>query len=153
MHNAGEVGLIEPKTINVDGREYIISKFPAVAGRRIVTQYGVSMIPKIGEYDTNEAMMLMMLSYVSVQINDVQIRLNNQVLIDNHIKSFASLMKIEAAMMEYNCDFFQGGRILNFFEGLEQMLPRWTAKMLTALSQQLSQMEKPPSKNSKRSTR
>lgn len=144
--------MIEAKVEVIDGKEFILSKFPAVAGREIIAKYPMSAIPKLGDYEVNQETMLKLMSFVAVKINDQELRLSTQSLVDNHVPSWETLAKIEMAMMEYNCSFFQSGRISTFLTDLEQMLPVWVSKMLTALSQQLSQMEKPPLKNSKKRT-
>ena len=144
--------MIEPKVEVIDGKEFILSKFPAVAGREIIAKYPMSAIPILGDYEVNQETMLKLMGFVAVRINDQELRLSTQSLVDNHVPSWETLAKIEMAMMEYNCSFFQSGRISTFLTDLEQMLPVWVSKMLTALSQQLSQMEKPPLKNSKKRT-
>ena len=45
---------LEPKQIEVNGHSFIISKFPAVDGREIVSKYTSSNIPKVGEYAASE---------------------------------------------------------------------------------------------------
>jgi hypothetical protein len=139
--------LINPITTIIDGKEYILSKFPAVAGRKIISNYTLSAIPKLGDYNKNEETMFELMSYVAVKINDIELRLSNKALIDNHVPDWEVCLKIEMAMMEYNCRFFLEGKASIFFKELEEALPAWTAKMLTALSQQLSQMGKPLSGN------
>lgn len=49
-------------------KTFILSKFPAIAGREIVTQYPTTGAPKIGDYKTNEALMLKLMAYVAVPI-------------------------------------------------------------------------------------
>jgi len=144
--------MIEPKVVNIDGKDFILSKFPAVAGRKIMAMYPLSSIPKFGDYKTNEEVMLMLMGYVGVKVGDQTIQLTTQGLIDNHTGSWETLAKVEIAMMEYNCSFFQNGRISSFFDDFAQKLPQWISKMLTDLSALSLQKEKPVLKNSKKRT-
>lgn len=139
--------LIEIKDVTVDGRNFVLSKFPAIAGREIIAQYPLSGLPKIGNYKTNEETMLKLMSYVGVRLNDTVINLSTPDLINNHTGNWETLVKLEAAMMEYNCSFFQNGRVSTFLNDTAQNMPRWIIKILTGLSEQLSQTEKPPSTN------
>lgn len=141
--------MIEPKNIEIDGKTYIISKFPAVAGRRIVAGYPLSSIPKLGDYEANEEIMLKLMAYVAVprDAGMTPLRLENQALVDNHVKSWETLGKIEMAMLEYNVSFLANGRISNFFEGIARNIPEWIIKTLTLFSAASSQKEKPLSTN------
>lgn len=139
--------MIEPKEVNIDGKEFILSKFPAIAGREIVAKYPLSGLPKLGDYQVNEETMLKLMSYVGVNIDDKPLMLSTRGLVDNHTGSWETLGKIEWAMMEYNCSFFQNGRISTFFEDFAQKLPQWISKTLMDLSAQLSQTERQPSTN------
>lgn len=138
------MNLIEPKQITIDGKSFIISKFPAVAGREIVCKYPLSGLPKLGDYKVNEETMFKLMNFVAVQINDTQIRLSTLELVNNHTGSWETLGKVEIAMMEYNCTFFQKGRISTFFDDIARIVPVWTSKILTALLAQLSQVGKRP---------
>ena len=139
--------MIEPKVVVIDGKEFILSKFPAVAGREIIAKYPLSGLPKLGDYQLNEETMLKLMSYVAVKIGDAPIQLSTRGLVDNHAGSWETLAKIEVSMMEYNCSFFQNGRISTFFDDFAQKLPAWISQMLMGLSEQLLQREKQPSGN------
>lgn len=147
--------MLEPKEVVVDGKVYVISKFPAVAGRKIMTQYPISAVPKIGEYTTNEEMMYLIMTYVAVKntTNNTQLQLVNKDLIDNHVPSWETLMKLEYLMMEYNCSFLANGKVSTFLESIAEKLPSWITKISTPLSEALSPAEKQPSKSSKKVTR
>lgn len=147
--------MLEPKEVVVDGKVYVISKFPAVAGRKIMTQYPISAVPKIGEYTTNEEMMYLIMTYVAVKntATNTELQLVNRDLIDNHVPSWETLMKLEYLMMEYNCSFLANGKVSTFLESIAEKLPSWITKISTPLSEALSPAEKQPSKNSKKVTR
>lgn len=142
--------LLDPKEIEIDGKIYIISHFPAIAGREIMAKYPTSIMPKVGDYAVNEETMLKLMSYVAIpgpNVGAIPLRLNSRALIDNHIKSWETLGKIEIAMMEYNCSFFQNGRISNFFADFAQKLPQLITKILMDFSRASSPKEKPHTSN------
>lgn len=145
--------MIEEKEVEIetaDGgkRRYTISKFPAVAGREIITQYPISGIPKLGDYDTNEKIMMQILGFVSVQPDEgPEIRLSSRALIDNHVPEWETLARLEWAMMEYNISFFREGRVFGFLDDLMEKLPESILSMLTPLLEQLSPKNTPPSES------
>jgi hypothetical protein len=145
--------MIKPKQISLqtmdgDTREYTISRIPAVQAREIVSQYPVSAVPKIGDYKVNEAMMLKILSYVTVTTDaGTELALTNKTLIDNHVPDWETLARIEMAMVEYNTSFFSNGKSSSFFENIGQKAQVLITKTLTDLLAQSSQGKEPPSTN------
>ena len=124
----------------VTNRVFVLSKFPAVAGREIVAQYPVSALPKVRDYKTNEAIMLRLMSFVAVitEAGATQ-RLQTRELVDNHVPDWETLAKLEVAMMEYNCSFFGNGQGSTFLSGLAQKAQALIIKTLMDLSAQSSQ--------------
>ena len=139
--------LIEPKEIQIDGKTYVLSKFPAVAGREIITQYPTTGAPVIGKYKENEALMFKLMAYVAVKLEGrpEPMLLNSQIIIDNHVGSWETLIKLEKEMMVYNCSFFQDGRASTFFGGIARIFLQWIIKTLIPALQQSSTTEKPTS--------
>jgi hypothetical protein len=137
------------KTMDGDERTYVISKFPAVAGREILTQYPLTAMPKIGEYASNEALMLKMMGYAAVptQNPDRPLRLSTRALVDNHVPDWETLARLELAIIDYNCSFFRDGRTSAFFAGLGTKAASKLTEILTGLSANLSAAAKQPSKN------
>lgn len=151
--------LIKPKpfsTTDMDGVavNVLLSRFPAVDGQKILCKYPTGMIPKISDYDKDfEPAMLMLMSYVAIDNGtETPQRLLTQALIDNHIPDAETSMKIQMAMMEYNCSFFRKGRISDFFDEFVQMIFTKISEMSTRSSEQLSAKEKPLSTSSGQST-
>lgn len=150
--------LLEPKEVDVElpgggTKKYILSKFPAVAGREIICKYPLSGLPKLGDYAINEETMFKLMGYVAVPVQGGQpLRLTTRVLIENHVVHYETLMKLEWSMMEYNCSFFLDGRVSTLLSAWAAKLPTVISSILTASLQQLSQTEKPPSTNSGPST-
>ena len=146
--------MLENKTVEVNGKSFILSKFGAIAGREIVTQYPLSAIPKLGEYKTNEEIMLKIMCYVGVLVpaNNSILWLKTRELVDNHMTDWEMLMKVEYAAMEYNCSFLALGKISDYLIGAVEKLPTWISKILTPLSDSSLMKEKPRSRNSKKAT-
>lgn len=147
--------LLEPKEItrkDSSGKErtYIISKFPAVAGREIVTKYPVSNIPKLGEYQQSEEIMLKAMAFVAVPTAEGgQIQLTTRALVDNHIPDWEMLAYVEWALLEYNCSFFGDGRLSTFLESIGPKAEAWISQTLIPLLVRSLPASKPPSKSSK----
>lgn len=147
--------LIEPKEIIIDYEgeklKFNIGKFPATAGREIITKYPVANMPKIGDYAISEETMLKLMSYVERVYDDGRpqpiIPLTSKILVDNHIPSWEVLAKLEVEAINYNCTFFRNGKALDFLKKSMSLAEPKIIEMLTALSGQLSQAKKPRSKN------
>lgn len=151
--------MIQPKQISVacqDGteRQFVISKFNAIAGREIVTQYPITGMPKVGDYAANEALMLKVMAFVAaVGEGGREIQLTTRALVDNHVPDFECLMRLEAAMFEYNVSFFQNGKGLTFFAAIEAKAKALISQTLTEWSAQSSAKGSQASKTSKPRTR
>lgn len=102
--------MIEPKTVELGGKTYLLGKFPATVGREILMQYPTSAMPKIGDYKTNHALMLRIMSYVGVQVEgrEEPLMLTTEALVNNHVTNAETLVKLEWAMVQHNFDFFYG---------------------------------------------
>lgn len=146
--------MLEPKELELTDssgktRVFFISKFPAIAGREIVTKYPLSNIPKIGEYQQSEDIMIKLMSFVEVQVGDHRHALSTKALIDSHVGDWETLAKVEWAMLEYNCSFFPGGLNSGFFGSFSKTAGEWISRTLIPLLAQSLQAAKPPSGNSK----
>lgn len=146
--------LIQPKPQEFTGQDgqkysYFLSKVPAIQAREIVTQYPLSALPKLGDYKRNEELMLKLMTYVGVEIGDdkkVQ-ALTTRELVNNHVPDFEVLLRLEAAMIDYNCSFFTKGTGSTFFDLIEAKAKVLISAILTASSEQSSPTVKQPSKN------
>lgn len=144
--------LIQPKeiVINFEGEElkFNIGKFPATVGREIITQYPINNIPKVGSYLQSEEIMLKLMKFVERVYDDKDpIPLVNKTLIDNHIPSWEVLVKIEAYVIDYNCSFFELGKVLSSLKEWKALAEPKNIKTLMDSLVSLSQAEKQPSKN------
>ena len=103
--------MIEPKNIEMDGRKYIISKFPTVQGFEIVSQYPLAAMPKLGDYEKLKPIMLKLTAFIGVPLDTgVPLMLVTEELINNHVPSWETWAKLQWQMMEYNCSFFKTAR-------------------------------------------
>lgn len=139
---------LQPKEISITGqdgleRKFVISIFTATDGREIVTQYPITAAPKIGDYKTNEALMFKVLGYAAVVTESATLVLSTRALIDNHTGDYETLMRLEYALMEYNCSFLRAGKLSNYLELVGTKFQGLIMEMLTRYSQQSKVMDKP----------
>lgn len=140
--------MIEPKEIEIKGKKYVISKLPATVGREVLFKYPTSNLPKVGDYNVSQEIMLKLLSYTAVVLEDGrQIELNTQSLVDNHVPNAETLILLEKEMFMYNYDFFQNGTASAFLQALEKRAIQKGSEILTTLLAQLSHQAKQPSTN------
>lgn len=145
--------MIEPKTFVVKTpggaeRTFILTKFPAIAGREIIAKYPVSNIPKVGEYPQSEEVMLKLMAFVAVQpAEGAPIMLSTAALVDNHVGDAISLMTIEAAMLEYNFGFFARAKLSGFLESFAPKAAAWISQTLIPFLEPLLQTTKRPGTN------
>lgn len=145
--------MIEPLEVEINGRHFVISKFDAIAGREIIATYPTTGLPKLGEYKSNEAIMLKLMKFVAVITEGGnQVKLSTPELVNNHTGDWETLVKLEMKTLEYNCSFFQNGRVSGFLNDIMQKLPAKILETLMDLSQSSLQKEKLHSTNSEQST-
>jgi hypothetical protein len=129
--------LLEPKTLEpMSGKVFVVSKFPATVGREIILQYPTSAMPKIGDYATNEALMLKIMHYVGVVVDgrDEPLMFTTRQLIDNHVPDAETLMRLEWAMMSHNFAFFSNGKLSGILDQATNRFVQLITKTLTDLS-------------------
>lgn len=132
--------MIEAKHITLNGKTYVLGKFPATVGREIITQYPMTALPKIGEYKTNHALMLKIMGYVGVVVEgrSEPLMLTTEDLVNNHIAKTEDLMRLEWAMIEHSFDFFADGRASGFLGMVADRITPLISKTLTDLLAQSS---------------
>lgn len=133
--------MLEPKEFedgptSRGGGKFVLSKFPATIGREILMQYPTSALPKVGDYATNEAVMLKVMQYVGVNIEGrpEPLMLTTRALVDNHIVSTEDLIRLEWAMMNYNFAFFGNGQLSGILDRITSQVVNLLQKTLTDLS-------------------
>lgn len=150
--NISHLNLIEPIEKEINGKTFILSKFPAWDGREIIAKYAVGFIDKLNDYDKNKEIALKLMKYVAVPVGETAILVSNEKIINSHIPSWSTQVKLEAAMLDYNEFFFPVGNVLNLLEDLGREFQQKISKTSMASSAALSQVGKPLSENSKQST-
>jgi len=146
------MALREPKEILVncldsEPRTFIIHKIPALDGRKVAALYLPSAAPKVGDYEANEEMALLMMKYIIAKNGDSEFQLTTRALIDNHIPDFECMVRLEREMIEYNTSFFREGKASGLFKNLEDRIRELASSTLTDLLERLSQVSKPPSES------
>lgn len=143
--------LINPKEITIDFEgeklRYNIGKFPATVGREIISKYPVENMPKIGDYKMSEETMLKLMCYVERVYDDRVQELTSKTLVDNHVPSWEVLVKIEAFVIDYNCSFFELGKVLSSLKEWRALAEPKNIKTLMDSLVSLSQVGKQPSTN------
>lgn len=130
---------LSPTSVTINGKEYTLTKFPATVGREIILQYPTSALPKVGEYKTNHALMLRIMSYVGVTIGDGEtLMLSTEALVNNHVPDGEALIKLEWAMIQHNYSFFKDGRASDFLGMLLERVSESTSKTLMSFLHQSS---------------
>ena len=144
--------LINPKELELEfeGEKYKfnISKLPATVGREIISKYPISNVPKLGDYQVSEETMLKLISYTERVYDDRVQPLTSKALIDNHVPNWEILIKLEAYMLDYNCSFFDIGKVLNSLKEWKDLAQPKNIKTLMDSLVQLSQAAEQVSKNS-----
>jgi len=145
--------MINEKDIEIRGKKFVISKLPATVGREVLFLYPTSNIPKVGDYGKSQEVMLKLMSYVGVRLeNGDVLQLKTKELVDNHVPDAETLILLEKEMFAYNYDFFQNGNASTFFQELEKRATKKGIEMLTTLLGRLSQAAKQPSESLEKTT-
>lgn len=135
--------IVKVKDLDENEHTFIISRFPAIAGREIIAKYPVSNIPKLGEYLQSKEAMLMLMKYVAKVTTDDEsadpfaegnhIVLNTTAAIDNHVPDSQTLLKLEFVTLQYNTNFFGKGGMSGLVASLLAKYQPWITSTLTAL--------------------
>lgn len=142
-------GLLEPKTVEINGYKFIISKMPCTVAQEVIFKLPTGLIPLLSNFSQTEEVAFKMLSYCERVYEDGQpnIKLISKTIIDNHVPDFDTLIKLEQECLQYNYDFFNDGRVLDFLnKGLSHVESR-ASGMLTDLLDKLLQAGAPLSGN------
>ncbi|URG13031.1 hypothetical protein B2_38 [Stenotrophomonas phage B2] len=147
--------LIKPQTKAIENmhgetKDFVISRMPATVCREVIAKYPTSALPKIGDYETSEKTMLLIMKYVAVVLPDgSELRLTTKELVNNHVDDVSQLLRLEYAMLEENTGFFGKGGKSGFLDLLLNKVVQSVMPMLTPLLGQLSVPDTPPSETSK----
>lgn len=138
--------LRDPKEYTIDGKTFVLHHFPARMGRKIAIMYVEGNIPKLGNYELSESIMLDLMKYVTVKLDGgAEIALDLPDLVDNHVTNAEMLLELERAMMEYNFSFFERGEISALAEKVWKVAESAIVQILTRSLGQSSPAVVPPS--------
>lgn len=138
--------LLEPKTVEINGYKFIISKMPCTVAQEVIFKLPTGLMPIIQNFSQSEEMAFKMLSYCERVYTDGRpnVPLISKEIIDNHVPDFQTLIALEKECIDYNFDFFASGKLLTFLnEGLS-LVESKASGILTDLLDRLLQAEKPP---------
>lgn len=146
MSNAPLIKPVDITLKSIDGEEkhFRISRVPATRGREIFTQYLPTAIPKIGDYKSNEKLMLMLICYVDVKMASGEWMRLCPASLDAHVTDFEMLGLLEVKMIGHNTNFFNPEKLSKGWARFNQTLPERAMSMLNRLSGSLSAKVKPP---------
>lgn len=129
--DASEVTITDMKGVE---HKYLLSILPYKTGRKVAAVYPVSNMPKVGNYAASEEVMMEMFRFIAkVNENGDPIRLTTSALIDNHIPDTPTGLKLEAAMLAKNFDFFGQGGLSVFLKRFSETHLPSIIKTLTPL--------------------
>lgn len=131
---------LELRTASGAVKTFVLTKFPAIAGREILAKYPVANLPKLGDYDVSKDIMLKAMAYVGVRIEgrDEPQMLTTAALIDNHVEDTLTLARLEIAVLDHSFGFFGQGETSLSFDNIIAKLRPLISQMLTGLSEQSS---------------
>jgi len=122
--------LIDPTEFVLTGndgveRTYILSILPYPVGRKVAALYPTANLPKVGDYNVSQEVMLDLFKHIAIRKEGADdLRLSTLSLISNHVPDTVTGLKLEAAMLAKNFDFFgQGGFSKFLVTFLETRLP------------------------------
>lgn len=141
--------MLETKNIELGGKTYTLSKFPAWEGTLLMSKLPVSMMPKLGDFEVYKGCLAEVMSYVSVPMPSGQpVKLVSPELINNHVKDWETTLKLFKEMVEYNTSFLANGGLSDLLSGITlNTLPELLARTLQAFSQLSSQNDSLPLTN------
>lgn len=132
--------LLEPKTVEINGYRFIISKMPCTVAQEVIFKLPTGLVPLISNFSQAEEMAFKMLSYCERVYNDrPNVPLISKEIIDNHVPDFQTLMKLEQECLQYNYDFFEQGKVLSFLNKGLSLAESKASGILTDLLDKLLQ--------------
>lgn len=132
--------LLEPKTVEINGCKFIISKMPCTTAQEVIFNMPAGLIPVISNFAKSEEQAFKMLKYTERVYSDGRpnVPLISKEIINNHVPDFDTLIKLEYECLQYNFDFFKDGRALNFLNAGLSHVQSSISEILTDLLDRLS---------------
>jgi hypothetical protein len=108
MENNIDPTLLAPKEVTISGKQFLLSKLPAIAGRETLLAYTESMDSATGEIQFAKVPLeksLRLISFASVKIGEGWQRLSTDALVNAHISNVGVYMELEKLMLNHSLDF------------------------------------------------
>lgn len=118
------------KIIEIGGKTFTINKFRPTEGRRIIAGYPITAMPKFGDYDKNEEIMLRLMAHVEVHIGGNTLPLSTSALIDNHVGSWELLVELEYETLKFNCPFLEAKNMKPFTDMVGEFAAGYLADVM-----------------------
>lgn len=118
------------KIIELGGKTFTINKFRPTEGRRIIAGYPITAMPKFGDYDKNEEIMLRLMAHVEVHIGNNTLPLTTAALIDNHVGSWELLVELEFEALKFNCPFLEAKNMKPFTDMVSEFAAGYLADVM-----------------------
>lgn len=140
---------ISKKEIQIQGKTFVISKFPAFDYIEINAKLLPNSLPKIGDIDKCLDALLMVSKFCAVKVNETEfLVLSTKSLINNHFASFEypgeAWSELILQIFGYNNSFFQDGKFPSFFQDLAENLQEKITVILTNCLGRLSHQVRQP---------
>lgn len=139
--------LIKPKEIelkDLDGNthKFIISRFNALDGYELISNFPKTMFNKGESFKDHKEVLIKIFSHVEAFKQDGNtIRLTSEALINNHIPDYELLMKILKEVGTYNSSFLGNVNGLSIIDQIKTKLPTLAQKILMDSLKQLSKKD------------
>jgi hypothetical protein len=105
--------VLEPKEIDIDGKKYIIHKYPAWQGILLVGKIPQALNFDHPDEEARGKVWAEVFTYVAIPMpkGGTPLFLTNPDLINNHVKGWPQMLKLFKAISEYNDGFLEDGKL------------------------------------------
>ncbi len=104
--------MLEPKEIELDGKRYIIHKFPAWQGVHLVGKIPLAVDFMHPDEELRQKVWSDVFKYIAVPVTKgTPLFLSTEALIDNHVKGWPQMLKLMKLIAEYNDGFLDDGKL------------------------------------------
>lgn len=135
--------LLEPKEVEINGCKFLISKMPCMTAQEVAVKLPTGLLPLINQFSQSEEMVIKMLACCQRIYKDKpNVPLISKEIINNHVPDFDTLIKLEHECVQYNYDFFENGKLLNFLNKGVCLAESKVSGILTDLLDKLLQVQK-----------
>lgn len=135
----------EYKLIELNATKYRILPMDVFDGRRIMHEYPMTMLPKIGDYKANEELFKILMRYVEVELApNIWQKLDTDELIRQHVSAKDTIV-LEREVVDLTTGFFSSGKLMTIGMEITEFFIKKLILTLTQLSGELLQADEQPS--------